>query len=149
VLDSTAVLVDQTTGTSMQIAGHTFPSYHATASDLAGNEGREASIANAASSTPTPSIPLAFALHEPAPHPVRHGAVLRFDLPEPGRAALRLYDVSGRLLARLQEGAFAAGGHAYSWSGAGDDGRPLPAGIYFCWLEAYGRTLTRRLVIAP
>jgi len=101
------------------------------------------------SSTPTPRVPGAFALQEPVPHPVRSGSTLRFDLPEPGRATLRLYDVSGRLLARLQDGDFAAGSHAYAWSGAGDDGRPLPAGIYFCRLEAYGRTLTRRLVIAP
>lgn len=147
-LDSSALFIDHTTGTSIDIPGHTLPFYHVTATDFGGNEGGAASIANPTSSTLTPPIPSAFALHEPVPHPVRRGAILRFDLPEPGRATLRLYDISGRLLARLQEGDFAAGSHAYAWSGAGDDGRPLPAGIYFCRLEAYGRTLTRRLVIA-
>lgn len=148
-LDGTAALIGYTTGTSMQVAGRTLPFYHVTAADFADNEGLEATIRNPTSSTPMSPVPWTFALHEPTPQPVRGGATLRFDLAEPGRAALRLYDISGRLLMLLQEGEFAAGSHLYTWSGAGIDGRPLPAGIYFCRLETNGRTFARRLVVAP
>jgi hypothetical protein len=52
-----------------------------------------------------------------------------------GRVRLDAFDVRGRRVARLFEG-FADGSAACSWSGAGDDGRTLPAGMYWLRLSA-------------
>jgi hypothetical protein len=70
--------------------------------------------------------------------------VLRFDLPEPARVDLRVYDVAGREVARAVSGEWAAGTHAVRWQARDAGGRALEAGVYFSRLRAEtrsGRTL--------
>jgi hypothetical protein len=43
------------------------------------------------------------------------------------------------------DGELAAGEHTCTWRGAGGDGRPAGAGLYFARLEAGGQALTRRV----
>jgi flagellar hook assembly protein FlgD len=71
---------------------------------------------------------------------------LAFVLPEPGHAQLDLFDASGRRVRTLAGGEFTAGIHNASWDGAGADGAPEPAGIYFARLTTPHGATTRRLV---
>lgn len=83
---------------------------------------------------------------EPArPNPTSGSATLAFTLPEPGEARLTVFDASGRRVARLADGRFAAGAHRFEWSGRSDDGRSAANGIYFYRLEAEGTVITRKL----
>ncbi len=61
-------------------------------------------------------------------------AVLRFDLPRPGRVSLKLYDLRGRLVAVLAEGEFAAGSHGARWEGRDRSRRVVASGLYFARL---------------
>lgn len=88
------------------------------------------------------------ALLQNTPNPFRLATRLSFHLPESGWAALRVYDLSGRLAATLVEETRSAGRHEVVWDGRGDDGRPLGAGIYFYVLETVSSREVRKLVLS-
>jgi len=68
-------------------------------------------------------------------------AALRFYTPASGHAALRMYSVSGRLVATPFEGFAAAGEHAVVWS------KTLSGGILICALTFEGREIASMLMI--
>ena len=68
-----------------------------------------------------------------------------------GRPRLRVFDAQGRLVVRdlgYARNAGGAGGlpQAAAWDGRSDDGRLLPAGLYFITLEAGGRRSSVRVI---
>ena len=73
------------------------------------------------------------------PNLLRRGAstTIRFAAPASGTVGLDVVDVSGRRRAQLYAGSVAAE-RAIAWSGVGDDGAPLPAGIYWIRLAGIG-----------
>jgi hypothetical protein len=80
------------------------------------------------------------------PNPALAGARLRFlDEAFARNPTLRLgiYDVSGRLRARLHPG----GGETIFWDARADDGAPLPSGIYWCVVRDAGRDYGSSLVL--
>ena len=85
----------------------------------------------------------ALTLSTPEPNPSRNRATVRFSLAEAGDAVLTVYDVQGREVARLSEGARAAGAHEVTWA-TGD----LASGVYVLRLVAGERVLTQRAVVA-
>jgi hypothetical protein len=68
-----------------------------------------------------------------SPNPFRGTAEIRFVLPSPGRASLRVYDRAGQGVATLFDGVRPAGEVRMRWR-AGD----LPGGVYFLHLESPG-----------
>jgi len=92
--------------------------------------------------TPVRSLSLA----APFPNPSREPLTLRFTLPEAAHATLRVYDVTGRVLATLADAELAAGAHAATWSGADRSGRGVPPGVYFARLSAGGRERVQRIM---
>ncbi len=87
-------------------------------------------------------------LYAPRPNPFNPFTTLRFDLPQEGRASLRVYDMRGRLV-RTLVGAevMPAGSRVVTWDGVGDDGRPVGSGVYLVALEALGARQTQRAVV--
>jgi len=80
------------------------------------------------------------------PNPVRSQALLRYQLPEPTRVTLELYDLLGRRVATLvDDRSVQAGTHAHTWTpGAGT---AVSSGTYLLRLRAGDVTRTRRLVV--
>jgi hypothetical protein len=89
---------------------------------------------------PPPPAALAFTLEGANPGAGAPG--FRFELPNASSVTISLYDVSGRRVATLANGAFPAGIHHVRWSRT--DAR---AGIYFARMVADGRTINRRVVM--
>jgi flagellar hook assembly protein FlgD len=78
---------------------------------------------------------------------MRGTAELRFRLAQEAAVSLSIFDLAGREVARLVDGAVRSGETRVAWDGADRAGRALPAGIYFYRLESPAGTLIRRLVI--
>ncbi|HYM81180.1 MAG TPA: FlgD immunoglobulin-like domain containing protein [Candidatus Limnocylindria bacterium] len=87
------------------------------------------------------------ALFPPRPNPLTDRADLEFYLPRAERVTLAVYDVAGREVSRIAEGAFAAGRHRVSWDARDADGA-LGAGIYLVQLRAGSERVTQKLSIA-
>jgi hypothetical protein len=99
----------------------------------------------------TLAVPLSgspgLALAAPRPNPACAEAALAFDLPAAGRVRLVAFDLSGRRLATLADGMFAAGGHAVRWDLRDSAGARVAAGLVFVRLETAQGALVRRLTV--
>jgi hypothetical protein len=77
-----------------------------------------------------------------SPNPARGAFVVRYDVPRQCRLSVGVYDVDGRLVRPLSEGDVAPGRY---------ETKPLPgtlpAGVYFCTLEAGDRRISRKVVL--
>jgi flagellar hook assembly protein FlgD len=72
---------------------------------------------------------------------------LAYTLRTAGRAAVEVYDVSGRLVKRLADGKMPAGQHRVSWDCRDSDGRPAANGTYFFRLSAGGEWAVSRVAL--
>ena len=66
------------------------------------------------------------------PNPANPRTKIMFELPEPARVHLVLYDPMGRAVRTLITDFRTAGVHSAAWDGTDDAGRPVGSGIYFC-----------------
>lgn len=90
------------------------------------------------------------ALDEPAPSPFRGATEIAFAVPDGARSArLAVYDVAGRRVRTLVDGAVAEGRGRVAWDGRDDSGAPVAAGAYVLRLEAGGRSVSRKVTRLP
>ncbi len=80
-------------------------------------------------------------LQAPRPNPVYGCTQLTFELGGAAQADLRLLDVTGRSVATIVGGTFAAGEHSLTWQP-----NDLPAGVYQMILRLQGRPVASRKV---
>jgi len=80
------------------------------------------------------------------PNPFHGETTIRFSLARSGPARLEVFDVSGRRVRALIDGALASGAHAAIWDGADDSGRAAARGVYFLRLVTLDGTATRKVV---
>jgi endonuclease/exonuclease/phosphatase family metal-dependent hydrolase len=96
-----------------------------------------------------PSSEAGLALASAVPNPFQGAATIAWTLPRAGHVRLTVHDVTGRLVAVLEDGPFAAGMHATRWDGRGGHGAALAGGVYFLRLDASGVGVRgRRVVLA-
>jgi hypothetical protein len=80
------------------------------------------------------------------PMPFDPRGTITFEITEPRRVRLVVYDASGRQTRLIADRTFDAGRHAVNWDGLDDRGNPVASGVYWIRLEADG-TATRRAVV--
>jgi len=96
----------------------------------------------------TVTIPrLVTALDQNTPNPFNPDTRIPFAVGNPGRVALRIYDVSGKRVRTLVDGSLPAGEYTESWDGRDDHGIPVAGGVYFYRLTTGTRALTRKAVL--
>ncbi|MFN8548372.1 MAG: FlgD immunoglobulin-like domain containing protein [Candidatus Eisenbacteria bacterium] len=83
-----------------------------------------------------------------APNPATDATHLRFALASAGPVRLRVLDAQGRSVRRLlDQQEQPAGAVDAAWDLRADDGRAVPAGVYFVRLETTGEAVSRRIVV--
>ncbi|HKQ58504.1 MAG TPA: S8 family serine peptidase, partial [Candidatus Eisenbacteria bacterium] len=86
----------------------------------------------------------ALALSDISPNPAGGAATLAFTIGSPGHVRLTLYDVRGRRVRTLVDGAREAGVHRETWNGRDDRGAALGAGVYLARVESAGLRAQRK-----
>jgi hypothetical protein len=110
------------------VVGYTFT---ATATDSTGQTSEFSQCVSVDEPTAVPHEKVAYALGFANPSPARDRTDLPFALERSSHVTLRAFDVSGRRAATLFEGNLPAGRHDMPWKTSS-----VPAGIYFCRLDA-------------
>jgi protocatechuate 3,4-dioxygenase beta subunit len=82
-----------------------------------------------------------------SPNPIAGRALMRWQLPSAGRASVRIYDNSGRLVRTLVDLNLRAGAATAVWDGTDDKGRPLANGVYCCELSTSAGNVSRMVVL--
>jgi hypothetical protein len=73
---------------------------------------------------------------------------IEFGLDERAAIALSIFDASGRLVREILREVLPAGSYERPWDARDDGGRAVGSGVYFVRLEAAGKTLSEKLVLA-
>lgn len=87
--------------------------------------------------------PTVLSLAQNAPNPAKGITSITFSLPERGPADIRVYDISGRVVAEIVKGEYDAGPHEIELNVDN-----LADGVYVYRLTAAGDTLVRKMVVA-
>ncbi|MCK4511208.1 T9SS type A sorting domain-containing protein, partial [bacterium] len=81
------------------------------------------------------------------PNPFGVSTNLSFNVPQEGRAVVRVYDVSGRLVRTVDDSFREAGSHLVPWDGKNGNGDAVASGVYFVRLETAGDSRIRKVVL--
>ena len=87
-------------------------------------------------------IPIQFSLDQNWPNPFNMRTTINYSIPERSQVSLKLFDISGRLIATLQDDKLYAGQYRMSFNAA-----QLPNGVYIYRLEAGSYEATRKMVL--
>jgi len=88
------------------------------------------------------ATPEEFYLSSAYPNPFNAVTRLRYDVPEASRVSIRVYDVSGRMVATLIDGEQTAGYYVATW-----DSRDIATGIYLIRMESDGFNAARKVAL--
>jgi hypothetical protein len=81
------------------------------------------------------------------PNPAGPATRIFFSIPEPGRARVSIYDVSGRVVDTIDSQMLPAGRHELAWDGRSRSGEAVSSGVYFYRLEAAGESRASKLLV--
>ncbi len=106
-------------------------------------------IVTPAGATAVPDkAPVAYAPPVVYPNPTAGATTVRFSVARPGPVSVTIYDLRGRLVRTLANGASATVGRRDAhWDGKDAGGRPAASGIYLCRIEADGQTHAARVML--
>lgn len=82
------------------------------------------------------------------PNPFAGATSILYELTSENEVEIAVYDIAGRLVARLEQGRRGAGSHALAWDGRTGAGRALAPATYFVRLSAGEATVVRKLTRA-
>jgi hypothetical protein len=82
------------------------------------------------------------------PNPFNPGATIAYTAATGEHVRVEIYDVAGRLVKALQEGAVGyTGRHEIVWDGRNNGGGSVASGVYFCRTEVGKHRETKKLVL--
>jgi hypothetical protein len=91
--------------------------------------------------------PEGFGLHQNVPNPFSGSTTIRYMLPRESRVNLEVFDVTGRLVSTLVDEVRSVGSHTATWSGRNNQGRQMPAGVYFYRIVAGNQVMTHKMLL--
>jgi aminopeptidase N len=94
-----------------------------------------------------PLLPGTAQLDQNYPNPFNAGTTFTVRLPGRTHAAVRIYDVLGRLITTLSDGIVEPGTHTLQWTGVEEAGGPAASGVYFVRLETTTQTISRKILL--
>lgn len=83
------------------------------------------------------------------PNPFRSSTTIAFQVQEPGRVQLAVYDLRGRQVRLIEDGERPAGSYEVRWDGTNDAGSAVASGVYLLSLQAGQHRRTQRVVRLP
>ncbi len=108
----------------------------------------EADLANTAIRRDVSSTPTTFSLGPNYPNPFNPSTHICYNVPEHTNVQLDIFDVSGRHVKRLFDGAQSAGSYVTSWDGLTEAGRSASSGIYIVRLRTDNSTSNLKIILA-
>ena len=91
--------------------------------------------------------PESFELHQNYPNPFNPETTIRYSVPRAGRVNLTVYDLLGREVQVLFDGAAMPGTYEAVWGGDNQSGVQMPTGMYFVRIQADGFTDQRKMLL--
>lgn len=81
------------------------------------------------------------------PNPAKDSATIVYNVPQRGRVRLLLYDLTGRLVARLVDEEMESGTYVYRWNLLNKAGEKITPGVYVCVIDVSGKKKIERIFV--
>ena len=107
----------------------------------------ESNVAKAVYADETEPLPETFALHQNYPNPFNPVTTINYDLPEPGRVHIVIYDILGKRVRTLVNDHQDAGYRSIRWNGTNDNGQRAAAGMYIYLIQAADFVKSRKMTL--
>lgn len=91
--------------------------------------------------------PAEFVLFQNYPNPFNPVTTIRYQLTQPGKVVLKVYNTLGREIKTLVDELKPAGSFEVSWNGRSNDGLKVASGVYLYQIEGPGLLLTKKMVL--
>ena len=108
-------------------------------------------VSNDSGTTQTPgdsgNLPVAFAVHQNYPNPFNPRTTIIYELPEPAKVTINIYDSIGRRVTQLVHDEKTAGVYRVEWQGLDDKGLAASSGVYFFKVTAGNLTQVHKMVL--
>ena len=82
------------------------------------------------------------------PNPFNPTTTIEYTLKEQAHVSLKVYNVAGQLVRTLVDEVREANTFVESWNGMDQNGRPVPAGMYFYHVDAPGWSASKKMTVA-
>jgi hypothetical protein len=92
-------------------------------------------------------VPKSYGLSQNYPNPYNLQTQIAYQLPQPGKVLLKIYNIRGELVRTLVNEYKPAGYHSVTWDGRNGDGVAVSSGIYFYKLSSGSFSATRKMVM--
>jgi predicted lipoprotein with Yx(FWY)xxD motif len=92
-----------------------------------------------------PAVPIE--LQQNYPNPFNPTTTVAYSVPERCNVALKIYDVSGKCVARLVDKEQEKGSYTVAWNGKDETGNSMASGIYLYRLSAGNQTIAKKMVL--
>ncbi|MBN1349745.1 Ig-like domain-containing protein [candidate division KSB1 bacterium] len=93
------------------------------------------------------SLPTVYELNQNYPNPFNPKTRIMFELPQPGRVTIAIYNVAGQLVDILVDEFKMPGIHCIEWDGTSLLGLPVGSGVYFVKMRADGYQGLRKMIL--
>ncbi len=93
----------------------------------------------------SPGLPGDVRLEQNFPNPFNPSTTIEYYLPRASMVTLDIYDILGRNIKTIDEGAKKSGPQKVIWDGTDHDGNPVASGIYFYRLQAGDLILSKKM----
>ncbi len=88
-----------------------------------------------------------FTVNNPYPNPFNPSTSIQLYIPAGAELELGIYDLAGRRVRLLHNGAISAGWHTLVWDGQDDDGRGQASGLYFARVRSAGKSTIKKMTL--
>lgn len=92
-------------------------------------------------------LPQAYTLYQNYPNPFNPETRIAFDLPTAASVRLEVFNILGRRVAVLQDGALPAGSHTLVWDGRDAAGQAVSSGVYLYRLVTEQSVQTKKMML--
>lgn len=89
-----------------------------------------------------------FRIHAPSPNPFNPSTSVRFELFDPSRVRIDVYDVRGRFVRQLVDRELPAGPHSVLWDSRDEEGAFVSSGVYFYVARVEDEQFTGKVVLS-
>jgi len=93
------------------------------------------------------SQPLQYTLEQNFPNPFNPETRLYFQIPEPQKVQLTVYNLRGQIVRNLVDRTFNSGYHIVNWDGRDNDGQLVPTGVYIYRIKAGDYIAARKMTL--
>ena len=88
------------------------------------------------------NLPNSYELKQNYPNPFNPVTIIAFDLPQPCKVTLKIFNLLGEEVTTLLSASLLSGSYKYEWDASG-----LASGVYLYRLEAEGYVETRKMIL--